>query len=92
MLIENSRKEEEMNTIVKYSVKDIMNNMLAGMFVRKYRQFKQVDPKGFIAIQCPNCNETFGLTAEYVEKIGETAYLHPYVCPYCSNSYTLKND
>jgi predicted nucleic-acid-binding Zn-ribbon protein len=58
----------------------------------KYKQFKQTKSKGFIAVQCPNCNETFGLNAQYVEKIGEVSYLVPFTCPYCSGSYTLKND
>ena len=58
----------------------------------KYRQFKQVAPKGLITIKCPTCKETFGLNTQHVEAIGEVGYLHPYICPYCAGTYTLKDE
>jgi len=64
-----------------------LNSIMLG----DYKQFKQIDRKGMITVQCPSCSRHFGLSTTYVESIGEVSFLHAYTCPYCSKSYTLKD-
>jgi DNA-directed RNA polymerase subunit RPC12/RpoP len=60
--------------------------------VGMYKQFKQVEAQPLLTVLCPTCNKYFGLSTEFVEYIGELSYLRPYTCPYCSSSYTLKDE
>ena len=77
--------------IIKESIKNKLQERLKLLQPSKYKQFNKTFSQGFISYQCPSCNEIFGLSAKHLEKIGESSYLHPYSCPYCTESYTIKD-
>jgi predicted RNA-binding Zn-ribbon protein involved in translation (DUF1610 family) len=43
-----------------------------------------------VVLKCPDCNETFGVRAQFMEKVSEVNY--KYTCPYCESQYALENN
>lgn len=79
-----------MNTKLSNIPSALLNMITNTRQMKPYLQFDMTKHRDFLAIKCPVCHEEFGLSASYVEKIGETSYLMPYSCPYCHVELTLK--
>ena len=52
------------------------------------KMFEQIEPSNFLAIECPDCKESFGLDVKFVENASEMPF--HYKCPYCGAEHQLK--
>ena len=52
------------------------------------RFFKQIKNKGTVTVKCPDCDNYFGLSPNFIDKTADT--LIQYNCPYCDKKHLLE--